>query len=85
MTDHPVTLARQLFLQTRWFLRSGMSGQQAIELVTRQNASILGIDDRLGTLQRGKWASFICWSGDPFNIASYPKAVYGEGQLLYSE
>ena len=85
MTDHPVTLARQLFLQTRWFLRSGMSGQQAIELVTRQNASILGIDDRLGTLQRGKWASFICWSGDPFNIASYPKAVYGEGELRYSE
>jgi len=85
MTDHPVTLARQLFLQTRWFLRSGMSKQQAIELVTRKNASILGIDDRLGTLQRGKWASFICWSGDPFNMANYPKAVYGEGGLLYSD
>jgi imidazolonepropionase-like amidohydrolase len=83
MTDHPVTLARQLFLQTRWFLRSGMSRQQAIELVTRKNAGILGIDDRLGTLQRGKWASFICWSGDPFNMASYPEAVYGEGQQLY--
>ena len=85
MTDHPVTLARQLFLQTRWFLRSGMSRQQAIELVTRKNASILGIDDRLGTLQRGKWASFICWSGDPFDMATYPKAVYGEGGLLYSD
>ena len=85
MTDHPVTLARQLFLQTRWFLRSGMSRQQAIELVTRQNAGILGIDDRLGTLQQGKWASFIGWSDDPFNMASYPTAVYGEGELLYSE
>ena len=85
MTDHPVTLARQLFVQTRWFLRSGMSRQQAIELVTRQNANILGIDDRLGTLQRGKWASFIGWSDDPFSLASYPKAIYGEGQLLYSE
>ena len=85
MTDHPVTLARQLFLQTRWFLRSGMSRQQAIELVTRQNAGILGIDDRLGTLQQGKWASFVGWSDDPFNMASYPTAVYGEGELLYSE
>ncbi len=85
MTDHPVTLARQLFLQTRWFLRSGMSRQQAIELITHKNAIILGIDDRLGTLQRGKWASFICWSGDPFDMATYPKAVYGEGGLLYSE
>jgi len=85
MTDHPVTLARQLFLQTRWFIRAGLSKQAAIELVSHQNSRILGIDDRLGTLQRGKWASFICWSGDPFNMASYPKAVYGEGQLLYSE
>lgn len=84
MSDHPVTLARQLFIQTRWFLRSGMSRQQAIELVTRQNAAILGIDDRLGTLQRGRWASFICWSGDPFDMASYPQAVYGEGELLYA-
>jgi len=85
MTDHPVTLARQLFLQTRWFIRAGLSRQAAVELVSHQNSRILGIDDRLGTLQRGKWASFICWSGDPFNMASYPKAVYGEGQLLYSE
>ena len=85
MTDHPVTLARQLFLQTRWFIRAGMSKQAAVELVSHQNARILGIDDRLGTLQRGKWASFICWGGDPFNMASYPQAVYGEGELLYSE
>lgn len=85
MTDHPVTLARQLFLQTRWFLRAGCSKQQAIELVSRKNAQVLGIDDRLGTLEKGKWASFICWSGDPFNLASYPEAGYGEGELLFSE
>ena len=85
MTDHPVTLARQLLLQTRWFLRAGFSKQQAIELVSRKNARILGIDDRLGTLEKGKWASFICWSGDPFDLASYPAAVYGEGELLFSE
>ena len=84
MTDHPVTLSRQLFLQTRWFLRSGMSRQQAIELVSRRNAAIIGIDDRLGTLERGKWASFVCWGSDPFDMASYPAAVYGEGKLLYS-
>jgi imidazolonepropionase-like amidohydrolase len=84
MTDHPVTLARQLFLQTRWFVRAGMSKQQAIELVSRQNARILGIDKQLGTLAKGKWASFICWSGDPFDLTNYPVAVYGEGNLLYS-
>jgi imidazolonepropionase-like amidohydrolase len=85
MTDHPVTLARQLLLQTRWFLRAGLSKQQGIELVSRMNARILGIDDRLGILEKGKWASFICWNGDPFDLASYPVAVYGEGELLFSD
>jgi len=85
MTDHPVILARQLFLQTRWFIRAGMSKQQAIELVTRQNAGVLGIEPQLGTLEKGKWASFICWYGDPFDLANYPVAVYGEGDLLYEE
>lgn len=84
MSDHPVTLARQLFLQTRWFVRAGMSKQQAIELVSRQNARILGIDKQVGTLAKGMWASFICWSGDPFDLANFPVAVYGEGELLYS-
>jgi hypothetical protein len=33
---------------------------------------------------KGKWASFICWRGDPFDLTNYPVAVYGEGNLLYS-
>jgi imidazolonepropionase-like amidohydrolase len=85
MTDHPVNLARLLLIQTRWFTRLGLSKQDAIELVSRKNATILGVDDRLGTLEKGKWASFSCWSGDPFDITHYPLAVYGEGELLYSE
>ncbi len=85
MTDHPVVLSRQLLLQTRWFLRAGMSKQQAIELVTRKNASILGISRVLGTLAKGKWASFVGWNGDPFDLTAYPTAVFGEGELLYAE
>ncbi|MBW2486995.1 MAG: amidohydrolase family protein [Deltaproteobacteria bacterium] len=83
MTDHPVTLARQLLLQTRWFIRAGLSRQQAIELISRRNARIIGADDKIGTLEKGKWASFVCWNGDPFDLTCYPVAVYGEGQLLY--
>jgi len=85
MTDHPVVLGRQLLLQTRWFLRAGFSQRQAIELVTRKNAKILGLTRILGTLEKGKWASFVCWNGDPFNMASYPLAVYGEGAQLLED
>ena len=85
MSDHPVTLARQLLLQTRWFMRSGFSKQDAIELISYKNARILGIDDRVGTIAKGKWASFICWNGDPFDLKNFPVAVYGEGELLFSD
>ena len=85
MTDHPVIPARTLFLQTRWFTRAGLSKQQAIELVSLKNAKLIGIDKVLGSIQKGKWASFTCWNGDPFDLTSYPLAVYGEGKLLFTE
>jgi imidazolonepropionase-like amidohydrolase len=74
-----------LFLQTRWLTRLGFTKQQAIELVSRKNAELIGLDKILGTLDRGKWASFTCWNGDPFDMTSYPVAVYGEGELLFSD
>jgi len=83
MTDHPVILQRTLLLTLRWFLRAGLNKQQALEIITRSNAEILGIADRLGTLESGKWASFVCWNGDPFSLESYPVAVYAEGRLIY--
>lgn len=85
MSDHPVTPARQLFLQGRWLLRAGYSKQRVVELFSRKNAELLGLDKVAGSLERYKWASFTCWSGDPFDLASYPAAVYGEGRLLFSE
>lgn len=83
MTDHPITASRTLLLQTRWFLRAGLSKEQAIGLITCKNAAIIGIGDMLGTLNKGKWASFVCWNGDPFDLMSYPLAVYGEGEVLF--
>ncbi|MEW6755010.1 MAG: amidohydrolase family protein [Candidatus Latescibacterota bacterium] len=85
MTDHPVTPSRQLFLQTRWFTRAGASRTQAISLVSLGNARILGIDRVLGSLEPGKWASFVGWNGDPFDMTCFPVAVYGEGKLLYAQ
>ena len=85
MTDHPVTLQKMLFLQTRWFVRCGLDKLQAIELVTLKNAPIIGIEGFLGSLEKGKWASFCCWNGDPFDITRHPVAVFGEGNLLYSD
>jgi imidazolonepropionase-like amidohydrolase len=83
MTDHPVILQKMLLFELRWFLRMGYSKADALAIITQKNAKILGVDDVLGTLEEGKWASFICWNGDPFSLESYPVAVYAEGELIY--
>ncbi len=85
MTDHPVILQKMLLIQLRWFLRMGLSKQEAIEIITSKNAEILGVDDSLGAIESGKWASYVCWNGDPFSLESYPIAVYAEGKLVYED
>ena len=83
MTDHPVTQSGSLLLQTRWLLRFGLSKAEAIGVVCMNNARLLGLDDRLGSLEAAKWASFVGWNGDPFDLANKPVAAYGEGERIY--
>jgi imidazolonepropionase-like amidohydrolase len=81
----PKPFTRAIRFSEAWFLRAGLSRAQAIEIISRRNARVLDIDDRLGTLAKGKWASFVCWNGDPFDLGSRPVAVYGEGALIFSD
>ncbi|MEM4699655.1 MAG: amidohydrolase [Candidatus Nezhaarchaeales archaeon] len=85
MSDHPSVLQRNLFLQLRFFRRFGLSKEECLSLITLRNAQILGVDDVLGALEPGKWASFTVWSGDPFSLDAYPILVVGEGRELHKE
>lgn len=82
MTDSPVILQRNLIHQLRWFLRCGYTPKQGIEMITRVNAEIIGVDKVLGTLEKGKWASFVCLDGDPLHLSSSAQAIFGEGKLI---
>lgn len=85
MSDHPVILQRNIFLQLRFFRRFGMSKAECISILTQKNAKILGVEDKLGTIEKGKWASMIIWNGDPFSLESYPTMIIGEGKILHEE
>jgi len=85
MSDHPVVLQRNLYLQLRFFLKYGMGKEEALSIITLNNAKILNIDNNLGSLEKGKWASFIVWNNDPFALGSSPKLVVAEGKTVYKE
>ena len=82
MTDHPVIWAPNLRDSLKYFLIHGMKEEEAISIITYKNAKILGIDDILGTIEKGKLASIIVWNKNPLNLGAFPIMVMGEGKVL---
>lgn len=65
---------------------NGMSRQGALAAITINPAKIFGVADRLGSLEPGKDADLVIWSGDPFEPLSRPQLILvrGEAQPLRS-
>lgn len=82
MTDHPVIQTTALRDSLKFFMIQGMSEEDAISLITYKNAKILGIDDILGTIEKGKLASIIVWDRNPLHLGAFPTLVLGEGKVL---
>lgn len=62
-------------------VRNGLSWDDALEAITAAPAAVFGLSD-YGTLQAGKVANLVIWSGDPFDFASAAERVYIKGQLM---
>jgi imidazolonepropionase-like amidohydrolase len=57
--------------------------EQAIRWITANPAWALGIDSTTGTLEPGKAADVVLWSGDPFSVYSKPERVWNDGRLVF--
>jgi len=61
-------------------IKEGMTKEDAFKCVTINPAEILGIADRVGSLEPGKDADIVIWSGDPFDFYSKVEQVFIEGK-----
>ncbi len=57
--------------------------ESAIQWITSNPAKSLGVADQTGTLETGKMADVVVWSGSPFSVYSKPERVYIDGALAY--
>lgn len=57
----------------------GMPREAALAAITLRPAEILGVDDRLGSLEPGKEASFVVTDGDPLEIGTAIEALWSAG------
>jgi imidazolonepropionase-like amidohydrolase len=60
----------------------GMSRDAALEAVTLTPATLWGVADRVGSLEPGKDADVVVWSGDPFELTTGPEHVFIKGREM---
>jgi len=56
---------------------------EAIKWITINAAWALGLDDRIGSIEVGKNADLVLWSGDPFSVYTRAERVWIDGALLF--
>ena len=61
-------------------VRNGMSWDEALRSVTLSTAEAAGVADRYGSLEVGKVANVVVWSGDPLEFSSRAEHLFIRGR-----
>jgi imidazolonepropionase-like amidohydrolase len=65
-------------------VREGMAEDDAIRAITINAAEIIGVEDRIGSLEVGKDADIVVLTGHPFDYRSVVELVLVDGQVAYT-
>ena len=60
-----------------------ITADEALKWFTVNAAWTLGLEDRIGTLEAGKNADLVLWSGNPFSVYTRAERVWVDGALRY--
>jgi imidazolonepropionase-like amidohydrolase len=82
ITDHPVVPVDLLQVQAALAVKEGLDGAAALRAVTLTPARVIGVDDRVGSLEPGKAATLCVWSGDPLDVRSRVEAAWIDGRQV---
>ena len=85
MTDHPVIPVHYLPLCAALAVKAGLNVDTALKAITINPAQILGVDDRVGSIEKGKDADIVIFSKHPFDIQTKTKYVFINGEIVYSK
>ena len=73
---------RRLSDQAGLAMRGGLPFEAALAAVTLVPATLMGVEKRVGSLEVGKDADLVLWSGPPFEPSSRIVGVLLDGQLV---
>lgn len=81
-TDHPVIPIQYLPISAAIAVKSGLDSEEAMKALTIYSAEILGISDRVGSLEVGKDADFVIIDGNPLETMSKVFMVVIDGNIV---
>ncbi len=70
-------------LEGAFAVRGGCSEAEALEALTLTPAKMLGLDDRIGSIDVGKDADLLIMDGAPLDYRTYVKTAIVNGQIVY--
>lgn len=82
-TDDPINDSRLFLRQAGLAVRAGMSRDAALAALTLANARLLGLEQRIGSLEVGKDADLLVLSGDPLSVYTRIEQTWVEGALVF--
>ena len=82
-TDHPVALIQYLPLCAGLAVKHGLPMEEGLKALTIYPARICRVDDKVGSLKKGKDADIAIFSGNPMEI--FTKTLYTiiDGEIIY--
>jgi imidazolonepropionase-like amidohydrolase len=84
ITDHPVIPINFLVHQATFAVKAGLDRETALRSITINPAKVLGLDDRIGSLEVGKLGDLAIWSGDPLDVMQRALRVFIAGAEVYT-
>lgn len=82
METHNIRLSRQ---HAGNAVANGLPWDKGLAALTINVAELYGIDDQVGSLEIGKQADLVIWSGDPLEITEAAEQVFINGQKVIME
>lgn len=84
LTDLHATPTRYLPLIVGVYISEGLSDEDAFRSITINAAEILGLNDKIGSLEKGKDADIIIYDGHPFvDVMSKCMITIINGEVVY--